>query len=116
MAWLAVKFRPALAARHHLDDEGGDDEQKGQRGQLEYAADDQAQERYEQQRLPRHDGHPIEETPPHHDDAPADLAEGLADSHGPRGGIALAVRGGVVSAWIALVGIHLFPCPLVTCQ
>ena len=53
------------------------------------------------------DGQPIEERPPHHDDALADLAQGLSDSHWPRGGTALAALGGVVGAWAALVGIHL---------
>src|SRR5450631_2002668 len=32
-------FRSAFAACHHLDDEGGDDEQKGQGGELEYATE-----------------------------------------------------------------------------
>src|SRR6266700_3772579 len=37
-------FRPALAARHHLDDEGGDDEHKSQNRNLQYATEYQAQE------------------------------------------------------------------------
>ena len=38
------QLRSALAARHHLDDEGGDDEQEDRVGVLEYAGHDQAQE------------------------------------------------------------------------
>ena len=38
-------FRPALAARHHLDDEGSDDEHHRRDGAVEYAAgQDQAQD------------------------------------------------------------------------
>src|SRR6266542_1394525 len=105
--FVGGQFRSALAARHHLDDEGGDDEHKSQDRNLEYASEYQAQERNEQQRLPGHYGHPIEETPPHHDGALADLAQGLSDSHRSRGRTAPAALGGVVGAWAALVGIHL---------
>jgi hypothetical protein len=80
------QFRPALAAGNDLDDEGGDDEQERQRGELEYApADDHAQERDQHQRLPLDNRDPVEKRPPHHDDAPADLAQSLPDSHGARG-------------------------------
>jgi len=101
------QFRSALSARHYLDDERGHDQQEGQGGKLEYATHYQSQERNEQQRLPRDDGHPIEETPPHHDDALADFAEGLSDSHRTPRGTAVAALGGVVAAWAALAGIQL---------
>ena len=38
------QFRSTLAARHHLDDEGGDDDEKDRGRMLEYAGQYQAQD------------------------------------------------------------------------
>src|SRR5450755_687957 len=83
---------------------------------LEYAAQYQGQERHEQKLLPRHHGQPIEETPPCRGDAIADLLQRLSGSGLPRAGTALAPLGGVVSAWAALVGIHLVALGSPSCQ
>ena len=71
------ELRSALAAGHDLDDDRDDDEQEERLGVVQDARDDQAQEEDDQQRLPRDDREPVEESPPQRHDHVPEVAERL---------------------------------------
>ena len=106
--FVGSQLRPALAARHHLDDDSDATISiKTGSGCLNMPASISPRSDDEQQLLPRHDRQPVEESPPHQDDAIADLTQGLPGSAGSRNGAALAALGGVFDAWAAWVSTQL---------
>ena len=73
------KFRASLAPRHDLDNDRGDDEEERSGvGSFNMPPPRiMASNRTSSSAFQETSGHPIEKSPPHHDDALADLAEGL---------------------------------------